>query len=269
MTKSETAAAKKKRSRSPNYPFVDLETAIKRAKAVYDVDHTHAVPAGIAHKRWDYTPFGSAGDQCVAALRAYGLIQIEGVKKARKIVVTSMAERIIGSAPDRGRLIQDAALSPAIHRELWDKFQGQGLPSDDVIRSYLVWEREGGRFNQDVVDGVIERFRSTITFAKLGFGDIIEEEVPDDGAEDDQIMPPGTGQLPRSRTTPDSLGVKLSFPFGDGNFITIVMGKRVSPAQFEKTVKKVYELSVAAFVDNRLSDDVSDETSDNNSKYQS
>ena len=49
--------------------------------------------------------------------------------------------------------------------------------------------------------------------------------------------------------------VSLQFPFGNDNELTITMRKQVSQKQFDTTVKAVYDLSVAAFVDNRLSDE--------------
>lgn len=64
-------------------------------------------------------------------------------------------------------------------------------------------------------------------------------------------------------------GIRLRFPFGIGNELVIIMRKQVSKKEFDSTVKAVYGLSSASFVDNRLHDDVSDGASDNNTSDQS
>jgi hypothetical protein len=82
----------------------------------------------------------------------------------------------------RGPLLQISALSPTLHAELWNKYKAEGLPPNDVIRHYLVFERN---FNPDSVDGFIAQFRDTIAYAKLDASGKIEapseSETPDRG----------------------------------------------------------------------------------------
>ncbi len=170
------AGKAKKRARSPNYPFVDLQVAVGHTEALYSHDRRHPVPILIAHERWGYKRGSAAGNQCTAALKSYGLIRVEGRGDDRKLSVTEAGERIVRHAPDRPQRLRDAALSPPIHSELWSKYREAGLPSDDVVKNYLVWEREQNRFNEDVVDGVICRFRDTIAFANVQNTDTIEED---------------------------------------------------------------------------------------------
>ena len=173
-------ATKKKRTRSPNYPLVSLTAGVEHAQALFDRDRRHPVPILIAHERWDFKRGSGAGNQCAAALRSYGLIQIEGKGDNRKLSVTEEGERIVRSAPNRAKLLRAAAMMPPIHAELWEKYRDAGLPSDEVIKNYLIWERADGRFNEDVVDGVIRRFRETIAFAGLDSSSIIEEDNGDE-----------------------------------------------------------------------------------------
>ena len=172
------SAAKAKRHRSPNYPFVNLERAIERARQIYLADRRHDVPVKVViEKRWEYKPGSSQGDQTVGALRAFGLIEISGIGDKRMIRISEHAYRILAGAQDASERIKDAALSPQIHAELWQKYGSSGLPSDDTIRNYLVFEREAGRFNEDVVGGVIDRFKESISFAKLDSSDKIRAAV--------------------------------------------------------------------------------------------
>lgn len=180
-----TATPKKKRQRSPNYPSLDLKQAIDKARALFDADRRHAMPSNLAHERWGYKSESSAAQQCEAALKAYGLLDAHGTGKSRKLSVSEKAERIIRDAPDRGALLKVAALGPKIHSELWEKYLHDGLPSDEIIRTYLLWERESGQFNEEAIGDVIRRFRSSIGLAKLDSSSMIEEE--DEGDEEDGL----------------------------------------------------------------------------------
>ena len=234
-----TPATKRPRKRSPNYPVLNLEDAIARTKVLYDEDATHYMPIHLAHERWKYKPFGSIADQTTAALRAYGLLDVDGEAKKRRVRVSDSGERVIRSAPNRDVLIREAALRPAIHRELWEKFAQSGLPSDGLIRSYLEWERPAGTFNKDVVDDVIKRFRETIEFANLKTGDIIEDGKGEDGGRDGEDDPPEKQKRDRDhksrmnrdrQVTKDSVEEVFNVP--EGGEVVIQFPSRLSVDTF-------------------------------------
>lgn len=174
------------RHRSPNYPFINLEKAIERTRQIYEADRRHDVPIKVVNeKRWEYKPGSSQGDQTLAALRAFGLVEITGAGDKRMVRISERAYRILAGATDAAERIKDAALSPTLHGELWQKYGTEGLPSSDVIRNYLLFEREAGRFNEDVVDAFIDRFKETISFANLDSSDKIRGAILG-GLDDDQ-----------------------------------------------------------------------------------
>jgi len=220
---SETDEITKKRVRSPNHPVVDLKTAIERAAVLHGDYKKHAVLIGRAQQRWKYKPGSSVADQTVAALRAYGLLRVTGTGKQRKVAITDAADRIIGNAPDRDKLIREAALAPPIHGELWEKYGQDELPHDDVIREYLRWEREGKGFNEDVVGGVVARFKSTIAFAKLDSSDIIEEEAEHENeTSKDEHAKPGKKKPAKSKGITGPIGMvrDLDIPLQNGGVAT-------------------------------------------------
>ncbi|HEX4792635.1 MAG TPA: hypothetical protein VH370_02525 [Humisphaera sp.] len=180
--------------RSPNYPYITLEKAIERARQIYNPDRRHDVPVAVVYqKRWNYTPKNSQGDQTLAALRAYGLVEVNGTGEKRSVRISDRGYRILAGANDAVERIKDAALAPAIHAELWQMYGSSGFPSDDVIRNYLLFDRAAGRFNDKTVDGFIERFKATISFAKLQPADKMDElfqdeqDDPDDEEKDDAM----------------------------------------------------------------------------------
>jgi hypothetical protein len=163
--------------RSPNYPMIGLEKALDRAQTIQVQARHHFMPISVAYTAWNYKR--GAGNQTVAALRAFGLIETQGEAEARQIRLTDMAKRILGNAPDRAELLKVAALKPDLHKDIWDKYEADP-PADPIIREYLVWERN---FNEDFVDSFIAQFRGTIAYAKLDLSDKIRGEDEDEGEE--------------------------------------------------------------------------------------
>jgi hypothetical protein len=225
----ESAASILRRHRSPNYPFIGLEKAIERAKQIYDVERRHEVPIKVAsEKRWEYKPGSSQGDQTIAALRAFGLVDVGGSGEKRMIRISDRAYRILAGAQDAADRIKDAALAPSIHGELWQKYGTNGLPSDDTIRNYLLFERESGRFNEDVVDNFIARFKETISFAKLDSSDKIDEvegrgndgKSPNEGEEGHDVDNLAVQDQRKSNTPPPPTGSKQAvFPGETGDVV--------------------------------------------------
>jgi hypothetical protein len=174
---SENDRRKKPRKRSPNYPFIDLETAIDRTSTLKAKEGggEHFFPYQAALRHWGYSLKSSNGLLTLAALKKFGLIEDKGKGEAREIRLTDLARKIIyysNSQEDREeyyeyyRLLKEAALKPSMHRELWEKYDGS-LPSDETLRTYLVINRPDGTFAEAAVDEFITQFRSTISFANL------------------------------------------------------------------------------------------------------
>lgn len=161
---------KRKRTihRSPNYPAISLENAIKKARVVLDKEGRHEAAVNVVLADWGYTNFQSSNAQGnLSALVKYGLLKSSGQGRDRKVQLSESAIKILLDereySPDRNRLIKDAALLPPIHKELWTKW-GASLPSDGNIRTFLLIEKE---FNAAVIDEFIKNYKATIAFAQL------------------------------------------------------------------------------------------------------
>src|SRR5271157_2723435 len=86
---------KRKRTRSPAYPYINLETAILRAKEFYDKELRNAANVNVAAKHWGYVEASSNAAQTVAALINFGLLQDEGVGDKRRVRLTQSGLRIL------------------------------------------------------------------------------------------------------------------------------------------------------------------------------
>lgn len=174
----------RKRTRSPAYPFINLESAIAKAKQFYDKEQRNPANVNIAATHWNYAEGSSYGLQTVASLIYFGLMQDDGTGDRRTVRLTQAALRILLDArpnsPDRVELIKQAALAPKIHHQLWEKW-GLDLPSDASLRHALLFEWETP-FNENAVDSFIAEYRSTIAFAGLVEGDKTSD-TEDDGSD--------------------------------------------------------------------------------------
>lgn len=155
------------RTRSPAYPGINLEAAIKRARELYAQDKMNPVPLHIVVRRWGYKPKSSAGLITTAALKSFGLVRDTGSGSERKIQVTEQAHNIFldtrQDSQERDQLIKDAALRPKIHNTLWKKW-GTDLPSDETLDHAL---KADWGFNPNSVSDFIKEYKDTIRFAKL------------------------------------------------------------------------------------------------------
>ena len=171
----ETSDGKKMRTRSPAYPFVNLETALRRAKEFYAAQQHHAAPLKVAVKLWGYEEKSSGGLQTAAALVSFGLLNDEGTSDGRKVRLTPLALKILLNPDLLGReeAIKQVALTPKIHRQVWNKWGAK--PPEASMRYALLTEWEP-RFNPNTVDTFIREYRDTIAFAKLSESDKVSSE---------------------------------------------------------------------------------------------
>ena len=177
--------ATKKRQRSPAYPFINLETAIKRSREFYDEEGRNAAPLKVAIKHWGYEEKSSGGLQTAAALISFGLMQDEGTGDSRKLRLTPTALTILlDERPDsesKAQAIKTAALTPKIHQQLWQRWHGSQT-SDANMKHLLILELNPP-FNPNTADTVIKVYRDTIAFAKPDVSAIVPLAAGDSEAE--------------------------------------------------------------------------------------
>ena len=186
------ADVKVARHRSPNYPSFGLRKAVELATLLEGRYRRSPVPIHLAHPLWGYKEHSGAGNQAVAALKAFGLINVTGEGKTRQIQLHEDGQHIARNGPSTDTLLKAAALKPAIYLELWEKYRVDGLPDDSLMKHYLEWDRKEGTFNPDVVDGFIADFKDTLAFAKLSNRDIID---PADVGNDKKTEVPKIGDF--------------------------------------------------------------------------
>ncbi len=185
MTDAPVAAAKAKKHRSPTYPGINLQQAIKRTSEFYDKEHRNSASYRAATSHWGYSEKSSGGLVTVAALKSFGLLDELESSGGRTFQVSQLGLKIVAdkrpASPERDAAIREAALKPKIHAELWRKNNGR-LPSDAELQYRL---ENDWHFNVNVIGGFIKELRETIAFAKLTESDKVGETEVDDGSEED------------------------------------------------------------------------------------
>lgn len=165
MVEENGAATKRPKGRSPAYPAINLETAIQRARQLYAKERQHPTSVATVAAHWNYKSLNGPGAQTLAALKKYGLIEDEGAGGERKARLSALADVIIAHPDDTRQkaAIREAALRPAIHRELWEKYHDD-LPSDRNLRWELTHDRG---FTETGANEFIPVYKATIAFAQL------------------------------------------------------------------------------------------------------
>jgi len=176
------------RNRNPAFPALNLERAMELAERIYERESRKPMAPETAAKHWGYSIKSSGAQQSMSALKQFGLLMEEGDGNARKLRLSELALKIIigkrTSAAGFVQALQEAALSPKLYAELWEKADEHGLPSDIELEHYLLLERKPP-FYEDAVKGVISDFKSTVALAKLGTSDPIG--LDDSSGSQDEI----------------------------------------------------------------------------------
>ena len=172
---NEESVSEKTRTRSPNYPTVTLEEAIKRVKTVYDKEHTHKTAPEVVAKAMGYAGLNGASRSMTSALKKYGLLQVDG--NGLKVTEDAMAILELSADDPRSRNARrKAAFKPALFSE-FQKTYGDQLPSDESLRFTLL----NTGFNKRTAGEVIQIYKSTAAFVGgAGSVDIEAEQKGDE-----------------------------------------------------------------------------------------
>ncbi len=245
---------KPKKMRSPAYPGISLEIALKRAKGLYDKERRNQVAFPVAVSYWGFGAKSSGGLLSVAALKSFGLLEdIERGPGGRIVKLTDLALRILlderPNSAERIELVKQAALRPKIHALLWRKFHAE-LPSDSNLKHVLIFDY---KFNENTVEEFIKEYKETIRFAGLTESDNVSftEEDKDGEADDapgtseeeetmqeEQVTGGGSHRTPTpSKTNPPAQPVGSSIPVSKNCVISVAATGNVT----QKGIKKLID----------------------------
>ena len=176
-------AKRPKQGRSPAYPGLNIKDAIAKAKALYDTEGKYSVPMPSAFAAWGYGAKSSGGRETRAALKYFGLINVEGDNETGKVKLTDKALRVLlderEDQTEKLALIREMALTPPIHQRLFDKF-AEGIKSDATAQHFLVFD-EG--YNKTAAAELVTEFKETADYAGLYKPVSIVDKLPSTAEE--------------------------------------------------------------------------------------
>lgn len=185
-------AVKVAQGRSPAYPYISLEKAVERADQIRAAGAARQeMPPETYYKIWDLGSQSSGARQTMAALNHFGLVDYMGRGTERKVKLSDLALRIVldktPGSPQRFQAVAEAAVKPAIHAELYDKYKSF-LPDDVVIETFLTRDRE---YNEQAARQLIDEYKNTLRYSGLAEPDNMPK-VGDDAGQKGQNENAGT-----------------------------------------------------------------------------
>src|SRR5580692_7966160 len=125
--------------RSPIYPYLTIEDALKIAQTLYNKEKRHAVPVEVIAQHAGYKDLkSSSAMRSVASLNHYGLVEEDGSGDDRKMKLSNRALDILlaesPTAPSRLSAIRAAGAAPSVHQKILQQFPS-GLPSNATLKN--------------------------------------------------------------------------------------------------------------------------------------
>lgn len=175
-------APKRKRERSPSFPYLDLQHSIELAGKLFSDARMNEVRLSDAAASWDMSPKSGSLMRYVAALGQYGLLEASGGGEDRRYRISQSARRIFeDDRPGiREKLIAEAALKPKPIRDLFNgegdaPLWGHDRPSDNIAESILKFDLN---FTPDAAKRFLAIYDSAISRVVDG---VHEKEAEDEG----------------------------------------------------------------------------------------
>ncbi len=233
--------------RSPNYPGIDLRSAVGRVQELYPkVQRGEFTPLDAA-EAWGYSGASSPVRRAMAALRQYGLIESKKGDNAR---LTTRALTLALREPESREFrtaLHEAVESPSLFEELMNS--GRANSAVGALRQYLVVEK---RFTKDGADTFIEVLKASLAFAMVA-----EEENmawPDDGvidtSEETVVGTAPTTAAPAPTPSPSAPvpppgSMAIPIPLSNGGLGTVTLPVGMTQADWKRleTILDAYKPS--------------------------
>lgn len=178
--------SKGQKDRSPSFPFIPLQIAVERLIAFEDTFKRHPAPASKVGLAWGMKPDSSQAGQTLAALKAFGLVEYQGVSAARTASLTDDGRNLLRAQQEsvKKEILKAAALKPRAIDKYWQEW-GPDRPLDAICLDELVLR---GGFTEAAARTFLRVYDDTIDYAGLRDSD---NAGASGGEEDDFVQPPG------------------------------------------------------------------------------
>lgn len=156
----------RRQGRSPSYPAIDLERAVDRVRTIFEKEKQYPTPVMTVVSHWKYKTVDGNARLVLAALKKFGLLEVlSGKGNLARYKVTDLAIKVLNHPDEKIRLqaLQEAALTPTIHREFWTQY-GDNLPSEETLKWNLTRDL---KFTDRGAREFIDEYQATVKYAQL------------------------------------------------------------------------------------------------------
>lgn len=186
------------KERSPAYPYIALDLAVERTRAIYAQIRDHAQPREVVAKAYGKPVTSSATIQTFATLLQYGLLENVAAPNGRRMRVSPLAQGMLNAHAPEDKVkqaLKKAALTPPVFAELWRRYGDTAGLNDSVPLYYLTSERgeihDGAVFTDRAASEVLRVYRASLSYAGISGSD--NNQAPTE--EPDENLPP----LPKAK----------------------------------------------------------------------
>ena len=182
------------RMRSPNFPGIPLEQAIKLVEVIFKSNRQNVISRAAAAKDLGYTGLTGRTMKLLGALNQYDLVANTSKGEMR---VTQTAVDILHSIDpaDKIAALQKAGRAPALFKSIFEKFK-DGIPSENAVRSFLITNG----FTDKGVDRALKSFLETNRFLELNG---VSESYGDEPESEAESAPDNINQEQHDVNTPE------------------------------------------------------------------
>lgn len=144
-------------ARSPNYPHLNLEDAIQRARTIWEIEDRNEVNQKVVAEHLGYSGLTGSANVTISAMRKFGLL--EGKGDALRISTDALI-LLEGSKdhPEYRETVERAAFSPNLFAELRNEYSGR--PSEKNLSFQLL--RKG--FTKSAASKAAKTYLETLDF---------------------------------------------------------------------------------------------------------
>lgn len=165
------------RMRSPNFPGISLEQAVKAVEQIFDNNRQAVIMREDGAKDIGYSGLTGRSLKILGALNQYDLI--ENVQKGQ-MQVTDTARDILHGYPNDVRLaaLHRAGNAPSLFNNIYERFDGE-IPGENAVRSFLM---QNG-FTNKGVEKALESFLATNRYLEIKGASKSHRDVEPDDAQ--------------------------------------------------------------------------------------
>lgn len=222
--------------RSPRFPSVGLEEALRRAQLLWEQQQRSVVEDEVAVRDLGYTSLSGPSRSMLGAMKRYQLLEgAQGTVSLTELAIEALQGE---TESDRANATMEAARNPELFRNL---FESHTQASEDAIRAHLITRRGFTRRGADQAAAAFVNTRDLVASFGTGYNSPVDEDNGSSNENNNNDEP--------DRDTPMISGEMRTFdiPLPDSAWVSFTVSYPLSTDAWNQLLK-VLDLYKAGLV---------------------